>query len=101
MTDEQIITIVKEVTGISYMPMILGKKREEIVAKYLVIVLLHELHYKHKNIGIVVGLDRSSVSWALKNIDALLQIDKEFKALYFACGDRMAELEDKEENKCA
>jgi sulfur carrier protein ThiS len=101
MTAEQIIAIVKDVTGISYMHIVLGEKKEEIRAKYLIVVLLRELDYKPKEIAAKVGIERCSVYWALKTIDVLLQIDKGFKELYFACGDRIAELEEREEQQCA
>jgi hypothetical protein len=86
-------------TGIPLVEMVKDKRNENLEARYLAIVLMHEEGYSAPEMAKALGIHRTSPHHALKSVDDLLSTYKPFKRMYLACIKRIADKENDNEIK--
>ncbi|MEO7212626.1 hypothetical protein [Mucilaginibacter sp.] len=95
MTIAEVIELVREITGVrvDY----LGRKGNlaQTNARYLAIVLMDEFGYANTAIAAALNIERTTTYNAINEAGHLLENDPEFKKIYKASGERMADMEEK------
>jgi hypothetical protein len=92
MSTEEVVDIVKTVTGIDVTTA--GNTDPEAFARYIAIVMMDEEGYSKIQISAAIGIGRPHVYTILDRTKDLLRFNRTFKNTYLACIARMAELED-------